>query len=215
MSFNPKLFQEKYRINTCRANWHDYYGGAYFVTVVTKNRCHYFGEIDEFRGKNVMHLNRLGKFMNESIMKIPEHQWYAYSPIWTVMPNHIHMILLIDKRGSINNEYSTINDFSRRGVRSHASTTNDEFIHHIPNNRSRNNPPISPKKGSLGLVVGQLKRCVTRFANKNNIPFAWQSLYWDNIIFNQNEFDNISNYIQNNIEKWQKDHFNQCPIQNS
>lgn len=28
-----------------RATWHKYNGGEYFITICTKNRIHYFGEI--------------------------------------------------------------------------------------------------------------------------------------------------------------------------
>jgi len=42
---SDKKFQNKYRIQSARATWHDYGGGAYFVTVRTKNGEHYFGEI--------------------------------------------------------------------------------------------------------------------------------------------------------------------------
>ena len=38
-------YQNKYRVPSARANWHDYNGGVYFVTICTKNREHYFGEI--------------------------------------------------------------------------------------------------------------------------------------------------------------------------
>lgn len=38
-------FQNKYCIPSARANWHNYNGGVYFVTICTKNREHYLGEI--------------------------------------------------------------------------------------------------------------------------------------------------------------------------
>ncbi len=41
-------FQNKYRIPSARANWHDYNGGIYFITICTKNREHYFGEIAHY-----------------------------------------------------------------------------------------------------------------------------------------------------------------------
>ena len=42
-------FQNKYCIPSARANWHNYNGGVYFVTICTKNREHYFGEITHCR----------------------------------------------------------------------------------------------------------------------------------------------------------------------
>ncbi len=38
-------FQNRFRITSARAYWHDYNGGIYFITICTKNREHYFGEI--------------------------------------------------------------------------------------------------------------------------------------------------------------------------
>ena len=39
-----------------RADFHDYNGGMYFVTVCTHDKCHYFGKIDD--GKNDFIENR-------------------------------------------------------------------------------------------------------------------------------------------------------------
>jgi len=51
-------FQNKYRISSARLQTWDYgWNGAYFVTVCTKNRRHFFGEI--FNG--AMDLNESGK----------------------------------------------------------------------------------------------------------------------------------------------------------
>jgi hypothetical protein len=39
---------------------------------------------------------------------------------------------------------------------------------------------------------------------------------WDNIIFNQESFDRITEYIKNNVEKWEDDKFhpdNQKPTE--
>jgi hypothetical protein len=43
----PKIkFQGKYRIESLRAQWWDYSSnGAYFITICTKARKHFFGEI--------------------------------------------------------------------------------------------------------------------------------------------------------------------------
>jgi hypothetical protein len=44
------------------------------------------------------------------------------------------------------------------------------------------------------------KSAVTKFANKNNIDFAWQTRFYDHIIHTQNEI-----YIENNPAKWVMD----------
>ena len=51
-------YQNKYRIASARMKNYDYASnGAYFVTIVTKNREHFFGEIVD----NKMQLSEIGK----------------------------------------------------------------------------------------------------------------------------------------------------------
>jgi len=64
---------------------------------------------------------------------------------------------------------------------------------------------ISPKHGSLASVIRSYKSAVTRYANKNNIEFRWQTRYHDHIIRNNAEFIRINQYINNNTKKWRDD----------
>lgn len=41
MAISDTKFHNKYRIQSTRAEWHDYNGGLYHVTLCTKNREHY------------------------------------------------------------------------------------------------------------------------------------------------------------------------------
>ena len=83
-------FQNKYRIPSARAVWHDYNGGDYFITICTSGREHYFGEI--LNGEMV--LNGLGMELNNTIAEIPTHHPYATIPIYQIMPNHVHLVLV-------------------------------------------------------------------------------------------------------------------------
>ena len=90
-------FQGKYRITTIRASWHDYRCGAYFVTICTKDREHYFGEIkNDEKGNHVMNLSQIGKIADECWLAIPQHFPHVQIPLWVVMPDHIHGIVIID-----------------------------------------------------------------------------------------------------------------------
>ena len=42
---SEELFQNRYRIPSARAEWHDYNSGMYFVTICTQGMEHYLGEI--------------------------------------------------------------------------------------------------------------------------------------------------------------------------
>ena len=87
-------FKNKYRIDTVRLKWWDYRrNAAYFVTICTQNREHYFGEIKN--GK--MNLTEIGKIAHNYWQKIPHHYPFVILGEYVVMPNHVHGIIIINK----------------------------------------------------------------------------------------------------------------------
>ena len=169
-------FQGKYRITTIRASWHDYRCGAYFVTICTKDREHYFGEIkNDEKGNHVMNLSQIGKIADECWLAIPQHFPHVQIPLWVVMPDHIHGIVIID-------------DFVE--AQNFAPPHDDK-----PNK-------FGPQSKNLASVIRGFKIGVTSFARKNNIQFAWQSRYYDRIIRDSAEMNRIAEYIENNVAEW-------------
>ena len=68
--------------------------GAYFITICTKNMKHYLGTIvggDAYIAPQ-MHLSSIGKIVDKYINNIPGIHKYI------IMPNHIHMIIIIENR---------------------------------------------------------------------------------------------------------------------
>ena len=92
---SKEVFQNKYRIPSVRAAWHNYSDGMYFVTICTKDRKHYFGKITNNEGRQQMDLSPIGKFTDEQFQNVQKHYPYAEIPLWVVMPNHIHSIITI------------------------------------------------------------------------------------------------------------------------
>ncbi|MEA3287872.1 MAG: transposase, partial [Candidatus Marinimicrobia bacterium] len=74
-------------------NWDYSWDGKYFITICTKNRRPYFGDI-EF-GKMI--LNDIGKLAYRNWSSIPDHFPFVYLGEFVVMPNHIHGIIEIAK----------------------------------------------------------------------------------------------------------------------
>lgn len=183
-------FQNKYRIPSARANWHGYDGGVYFVTICTQNRVHYFGKIEN----GEMHLSPIGQYAHEQFANVKTHYPYAEIPLFVVMPNHIHAVVVIDGK----NETACSRD-----VACNVSTgeTNNPF----KNIQMAN---ISPKNNTLATVIRGIKSSITKFVNTNNIPFAWQSRFHDHIVRNQDELNRIATYIENNVAQWHLDTFN-------
>ena len=88
-------FQDKYRIPSARASWWDYgCNAAYFVTICAEGRDCYFGNIIE--GKIIT--SPIGEIAQSCWKEIPEHFPYVQLDSFVVMPNHVHGIIIIDKR---------------------------------------------------------------------------------------------------------------------
>lgn len=72
--------------------------GAYFVTLCTKNNKHYFGEIpDSTPGVSnaCLRLSSIGRTAEDEIKNISSIYERVSVDKHVIMPNHIHMILLI------------------------------------------------------------------------------------------------------------------------
>ena len=66
---------------------------------------------------------------------------------------------------------------------------------------------ISPKRGSLSVVIRGIKSAVTKYANTNKIRFGWQTRFHDRIVRDQDELNRIAEYIENNPAKWNLDEY--------
>ena len=195
---SEELFQNQYRVSSARAGWHDYNGGMYFVTICTKDKEYYFGKIvdgdvnhfcrDRARSVSTkgptMILSRIGEYAEEQIRKVTFHYPYAEIPLWVIMPNHIHAVVIIDGKKT---------PHERRMI--------------VETGRAPSLQKTDDMKGWLSITMGGLKSSITKFANKNNIPFAWQPRFYDRIIRNTNEMNNIAKYIEENVAKWACDEF--------
>ena len=184
-------FGGKYRITSARAKWWNYANdGEYFVTICTKNREHFFGEISArlsaYR-QGEMVLNKIGKMAQKFWMEIPNHFPFAFLDEFVVMPNHMHGIITIQKNANVN------------------ANANEETLHatSLPDNNPYSK--ISPKKYSLSSIIRSYKSVVTKNAKKINPQFAWQPRFHDHIIRNEKSLHNIRNYIQQNSAMWHRD----------
>lgn len=86
-------FRNKYRIPSARASWWNYgWAGAYFITICTKDRNHYFGEIKN----GEMKLSPCGILADVFWHEIKNHAIDIELGAFVVMPNHIHGILILN-----------------------------------------------------------------------------------------------------------------------
>ncbi len=171
-------FQNKYRVETTRAQWWDYgWNGAYFITICTQGRVHHFGHIENKK----MILSPTGTIADIFWKQIPNHFPFVELGAFVVMPNHVHGILVLDKSGDGSGPVDT----------GHAL--------YLPPGQSRRG---NQGKKTVSSIIGSYKSAVTKQANRLGLPNGWQSRFHDHIIRNDAQYQRISNYIICNPENW-------------
>ncbi len=91
------FFSDTYSRNARRLRGYDYSSpGKYFITINTKGKSHYLGEVEN--GK--MNLSESGLIVQKLWLEIPLHYPIAELDEFAVMPDHIHGIIIISKAAS-------------------------------------------------------------------------------------------------------------------
>ncbi len=195
-------FQNKYRIPSARLQGYDYgKNGAYFITICTQNRVHYFGEIEN--GKMI--LNELGKLAEQFWVEIPNQFPFLELGNFVVMPNHIHGVLIIDKT----NDGDIVGDTVE--TRLIASLPPPQTPADIPNATEKwggitgNRNPMFHE--NISRIIRWYKGRCSFEMRKIHADFGWQSRFHDHIIRDSKSFKNIQNYIENNPGNWKEDRF--------
>lgn len=177
------LFRDRYRIESARLRGWDYSAdGHYFITVCTKNRECFLGQIEN------------GKMLPSPAGKVVEEEWKRTEQVrpdvrldaWVMMPNHVHGIVILQNRAG-----KSPVETPRRGV-SLAKDTKAKL-----------------HAGSLGAVIGQFKSVSTKHIRAVGVhDFAWQPRFYDRIIRDENALAEIRAYILNNPNAWEEDEEN-------
>jgi REP element-mobilizing transposase RayT len=171
-----------------RLKYYDYsMPGEYFVTICTDDHVCAFGENVE----NIMRLSQTGKIVKQCWEEIPLHLSNVELDEYAIMPNHIHGILILRER-TVGAEYTTV------GAEYIQPLPQKTFQHVIPN--------------SIPSIVRSFKAAVTRSCRKKNYQdFCWQRNYYEHIIRNEKELNNIRDYIAGNVLQWTAEHIYELP----
>jgi putative transposase len=167
-------FKNKFRISPTRLTGWDYgSSGLYYITICTKDRVHYFGDIvsdqnSETHNYASLQKTPIAEIANKNWFDIPNHFPFVELDDFVIMPNHIHSILFINKPDKTNWQ---------------------------PNK-------FGSQSQNLGSIIRNYKGSVKTYATTNNIEFAWQPRYYDRVIRNEKEYANVRQYIFNNPDNW-------------
>lgn len=190
----PEKYQNKYRIPSARLQGYDYgQNGAYFITICTKGRDHFFGEIISSPGSETqdiasLQLTQMGVIANEYWQGISQHFPFVIVDEYSVMPNHVHGIIIIDK------PVDTVPALKSQDI---ASMLEIRYVN-----------KFGPQSGNISSIIRGYKAGVKSFATRNKIAFGWQARFYDHIIRDDNEMKRIRKYIVENPSNWVKDRNN-------
>jgi len=190
-------FKNKYRTTSTRLQHWDYrWDGYYFITICTKNKEEYFGEIID--GKMI--LSPLGIIADILWCEIKNHSKNMQLDAFVVMPNHIHGIIILSDNivETETKETRLVEEETRLAL----SLREQQHYQTIGQQRFQNQG-----KNSISSIIGSYKSAVSRHAHRLGFDFEWQNKFYDNIIRNDQSYREIVDYVENNPQKWEDDRF--------
>jgi REP element-mobilizing transposase RayT len=186
-----------------RLSGYDYSrNGAYFITICVKDRAELLGTIESTDnaavGANCVRprsyirprlrvrpqLSKIGTVVENEIFQLSETYGGVYVDCFVIMPNHVHMIIVIDGGGTKGR--------TNEGTGGGTNEGTDEGM--------RGRTQFAP---TVSRVIKQWKGAVTK---RIGFPI-WQRSYHDHIIRNERDHARIAEYIENNPRNWRDDCF--------
>ena len=199
MKYDPA----KHHRRSIRLKGFDYASpGAYFVTIVVRNRECLLGEVT---AKGETRLNDLGEVVRAEWEALPGKFRGLALDQFVIMPNHLHGVLVLQGEDSGEGGAHT-------GPRKGEASAN-----RVPSKIERlvadaSPLPIQPvhgtQPGSLAAVVQNFKSVSSRRINARRqtpgVPF-WQRNYWEHVVRTTSDLAQIRAYIQTNPACWAMD----------
>jgi putative transposase len=158
--------------------------GAYFVTLCTEGHLCLFGEVEG----DIVRLNPSGQIVEQAWRDLPNHYPYMELDVFVVMPNHVHMIVILTERSSL------------------VGAGFKPALTPVPART-----PDAPKRYGLGEIIRAFKTFSSRQINKcRGTPGAslWQRNYYEHIIRHERALRHIRGYIVENPQRWAHDREN-------
>ena len=163
-----------------RLQGYDYnQNGAYFITICVNDKHEMLGEVvgRDALGTPYIKLSEYGEIVFKEIEKTPSYYNGITIDKFVVMPNHVHMIITINR----NYDSTTINEIKNNGA-----------------------PRASrPTTALIPNIIAILKKKTNKIFSFN----MWQDSYHDRIIRSEKEYQAICKYIDENPAQWAEDEY--------
>ncbi|MFA6533686.1 MAG: transposase [Patescibacteria group bacterium] len=217
MPFNPNHHHRR----SIRISAYDYTeAGDYFITLCTQDKECLFGEIKDKQ----MVLNQAGRLVLDWWLKLEKKFPGIKLGPFIIMPNHLHAIIEI--MGSDNavlkqNIPVGADPCVRPGINSNLSvysepvfTNGNKFVMagSLPVQGGHMGPPLRGVPQFIQWFKTMTTNEYIKKVKQNHWPEfnrrLWQRNYYEHIIANEDDYNNIVEYIQNNPLMWERDRNN-------
>jgi putative transposase len=188
-------YKYKYRSESHRLkDWNYANPSVYFITICTQERLYLFGEIKE----GILILNENGGIVENEINKSIDIRKNMVFHNYVIMPNHVHFLIEIlnvdtqdvDTQSSAYNNNNNKTNIDNNTIHTHSRA----YLRRMPK--------------SISSFVAIFKSVTTKQINdlrKTPHEKIWQNNYHDHIVRNENSFNHIATYIDNNPLNWEID----------
>jgi len=160
--------------------------GWYFITICVKNRQCVFGDVVD--GKMV--LSRFGYIAKQSLKDVPKHYKHVRLDSYIVMPNHVHVIIVIRRVGA---------GFKPAPTGLHPT--------HITDGAGLKPAPTGKRQG-LSETIRAFKtfsaQKINMLRQSSGDPF-WQRNFHERIIWTDEGLASTRDYIRLNPLRWHVD----------
>jgi REP element-mobilizing transposase RayT len=161
---------------------YDYFqAGYYFVTICTEGKRHLLGDVVD----GYMKLNNVGQMIEKWVEKL--HNQYGNIELdeFVIMPNHIHLIVVI-----VGDDPCVVPPVTNSNAGTHTGVPLHTVIQWFKT--------MSTNEYIKGVKSGEYPTFDKRI---------WQRNYYEHVIRNDKELNEIREYIVNNPLKWELDQY--------
>ncbi|MCP4548047.1 MAG: transposase [bacterium] len=194
MFYHPDIHQRR----SIRLKGYDYSSeGLYYVTLCVQDKKCLFGSVIGTE----MHLNDAGAMVDEAWRGLPRVKRGVELDEYVVMPNHFHGILFLTDGPD------PVTDGRWTNARGAGAGVREEDSH---SQGKAGEAPISLGEVVKGFKNWTIHQYIAGVKNAGWQRFPgrlWQRNYWDRVIRNERELNNIRCYIRDNPRAWAEDEY--------
>tara|TARA_R110001583_G_scaffold61148_3_gene181070 strand:- start:9757 stop:10356 length:600 start_codon:yes stop_codon:yes gene_type:complete len=196
MVFIMAKFQNRYRIESHRKlDWNYADAGDYYITICIEDMQCILGCVVDAK----MVLNDFGKIVQSELIKSADIREELQLGEFVVMPNHIHVIIILNDMGNNANAAHIAHTAETHG----RASVSGQMPYRRP--QSISSFVAGFKSAVVSAVDDFIDEQALDIPKYNRRNKFWQSNYHDHIIRNQPEYYRIAKYIGDNPQKWERD----------